>query len=151
VAEIFKEPIIFSTERRGWNGSCLVEDENSSIIRKPQIMGKFITLTGSDGRYYFILVASNGQIILSSEGFTTDYERDSSIHAIHAKMILSSSFEKKMSSDGKYYFILRAADGEIIGHSELYGSAAGRDNGIEAVINNARYAEVEMTNSPFGG
>lgn len=114
-------------------------------------MGKFITLTGSDGRYYFILVASNGQIILSSEGYTTNYERDSCIHAIHSKNIVSSSFEKKMSSEGKYYFILREAGGGIIGHSELYGSEAGRDNGIEAVINYARYAEVEMTNSSFGG
>ena len=107
-------------------------------------MGKFITLTGSDGQYYFNLVASNGQVILSSEGYSTHHERNHGINAIHSNSILSSSFEKKISSNGKYYFVLRAGNGEIIGHSELYESPASRDNGIESVKNNARDAEVEM-------
>ena len=107
-------------------------------------MGKFIMLTGSDGQYYFNLVASNGQVILSSEAYTTDYERNNGINAIQANSILKGSFERKTSSNGKYYFVLRAGNGVVIGRSELYESAASRDNGIEAVKNNARDAEVEM-------
>lgn len=106
-------------------------------------MGKFIIMTGADGQYYFKLVASNGQVILSSQAYTTGYERNNGIHAIHANSIHSSSFEKKISSTGKYYFVVKAGNGAIIGRSELYESAASRDNGIESVKNNARDAEVE--------
>ncbi|RYG04643.1 MAG: DUF1508 domain-containing protein [Chitinophagaceae bacterium] len=112
-------------------------------------MGKFIALTGSDGQYYFNLIASNGQVILSSEGYSTDYERDNGIHSILANSILSIGFENKMTSNGKYYFVLRAANGELIGHSELYTSVASRDNGIESVKNNARYAEIDMDSYPM--
>jgi len=107
-------------------------------------MGKFITLTGSDGHYYFNLIASNGRIILSSEGYNSDAERDNGMHSVQEQAADAVSFERKISKNGEYYFILRAASGEIIGTSEMFISEAGRDNGIESVRNNARYADVEM-------
>ena len=107
-------------------------------------MGKFITLMGSDGHYYFNLIASNGKVILTSEGYATDVARDNGITSIQENSFNHPGFERKISSNGKFYFILRASNGEIIGRSELYESEASRDNGIEAVKNNARDARVEM-------
>ncbi len=34
-------------------------------------MGKFVIKTGTNGQYYFSLKSSNGEKILSSEGYTT--------------------------------------------------------------------------------
>jgi uncharacterized protein YegP (UPF0339 family) len=45
--------------------------------------------------------------------------------------------------DGQLYFVLKAANGEIIGTSETYTSAGARLGGIEAVKVNAPVASVE--------
>jgi len=42
-----------------------------------------------------------------------------------------------MSRNNKYYFNLKASNGQIIGTSEMYESAGGRDNGIESVKSDA--------------
>ncbi len=106
-------------------------------------MGKFVLLTGSNGRYYFNLLAGNGKVILVSEGYETDAERNEHICSLQAHSFDEGKFERKISAEGRYYFILKTADGEVIGKSELYGSEAGRENGIESVRNNARVAEIE--------
>ena len=106
-------------------------------------MGKFVLLKGSDGQYYFNLLAGNGKVILVSEAYETDTERKDAISLLHARSFDEGRYERKISADGRYYFVLRTATGEVIGKSELYGSEAGRDNGIESVKNNARDAEIE--------
>ena len=107
-------------------------------------MGKFITLTGNDGQFYFNLLASNGRTILSSGGYTTDTERNNGIHIVQDHAFTELLFEKKVSRIGEYYFVLKNLDGEIIGSSQMYISEAARDNAIVAVKNNARDAEVEI-------
>ena len=42
----------------------------------------------------------------------------------------------------KSYFNLKAANGEIIGTSQMYENASNRDNGIESVKTNAPTAEI---------
>jgi len=105
-------------------------------------MGKFITLLGSDGNYYFNLIASNGQVILSSEPYRSDLERNKGIHYVQSGFVHATRFERRISADGLYYFLVRSGNGEIIGKSRFYESEASRDNGMEAVKNNARDAEV---------
>lgn len=53
------------------------------------------------------------------------------------------NYERKNSSNGKFHFNLKAANGQIIGTSEMYESAAGMENGIESVKKNAPDATVE--------
>lgn len=104
-------------------------------------MGTFIKLKGSDGQYYFNLLASNGQVILNSEAYETDGQRNKGISSVHAFNLVR--FEKRISPDGKYYFVVKDTGGQVIGKSILYASEAARDNGIESVKNNARDASVE--------
>ena len=51
-------------------------------------------------------------------------------------------YERRRSVDGQDYFVLQAANHEIIGTSEMYGSAPAMENGIQAVIRVAATAEV---------
>jgi hypothetical protein len=46
---------------------------------------------------------------------------------------LDSRYEKLTSSDGKPYFVLKAANHEKIGTSETYSSKQAMENGIAAV------------------
>ena len=50
-------------------------------------------------------------------------------------------YERKESSNGKPYFSLKASNGQVIGKSEMYESAASMENGIESVKKNGPDAE----------
>ena len=54
-----------------------------------------------------------------------------------------SRYERKASSKGQPYFVLKVANGEIIGKSEMYTSNSGMENGIASVKKNGPTAEVE--------
>lgn len=49
----------------------------------------------------------------------------------------------KKGPTGKYRFVLKAGNGEIIATSESYTSKASAKNGIESVRENAKAATVE--------
>ncbi|MBO9638744.1 MAG: YegP family protein, partial [Siphonobacter aquaeclarae] len=53
------------------------------------------------------------------------------------------NYDRKTASNGKYYFTLKAGNGQVIGTSQMYESASGRDNGIESVKKNAPDASIE--------
>lgn len=105
-------------------------------------MGKFSTKTGNDGQYYFNLKADNGQVILSSEGYTSAAARLNGIESVKANAKDDKKFERLTASNGKFYFTLKATNGQIIGKSQMYVNEAGRDNGIESVKNNAPNASI---------
>lgn len=48
-----------------------------------------------------------------------------------------------MSADGKHYFVLKAANSEVIGNSEMYSSEGAMENGIEAVMRVASAAPIK--------
>jgi len=106
-------------------------------------MGKFITKTAKNGQFYFILKAGNGETILSSEMYTSKSARDNGIESVKKNASVDERYEKKTAANGKHYFVLKAANHQVIGNSELYESASGRDNGIESVKKNAPGAAIE--------
>ena len=105
-------------------------------------MGKFVIKTGSNSQYYFSLKADNGQKILASEGYTTKASCQNGIDSVKANAKADSNYDRRNSTNGKYYFNLKASNGQIIGTSEMYESSSGRDNGIESVKSNAPGASV---------
>ena len=53
-----------------------------------------------------------------------------------------TKFEIKMSSNGQFYWVYVAANGETICRSEMYTSKQSAKHGIEVVMKNAASAEV---------
>ena len=51
-------------------------------------------------------------------------------------------YELDKSSDGQYYFVLKAGNAEVILTSERYTGRAGAENGIASVQKNAPEAKV---------
>lgn len=105
-------------------------------------MGKFEISTRKNGEFQFNLKAGNGQIILTSEGYTSKASCNNGIESVKKNSRDDARFDRLESKNGKFYFNLKAANGQIIGVSEMYESAAGRDNGIESVKKNAPDADV---------
>lgn len=106
-------------------------------------MGKFVISLRKNGEYQFNLKASNGQVILASEGYTSKAGCENGIESVRKNAPDDDKFDRKESKNGKFYFNLKAGNGQIIGSSEMYESVAGRDNGIESVKRNAPDATVE--------
>jgi hypothetical protein len=52
-------------------------------------------------------------------------------------------FEKNVAKNGKFYFNLKASNGQVIGNSEMYESEVARENGIKSVKTNAPDAQVD--------
>jgi uncharacterized protein YegP (UPF0339 family) len=105
-------------------------------------MGKFVITTRTNGEFQFNLKADNGQTILSSEGYTTKAACLNGVDSVRKNSQDDSKFERKISKNGKNYFNLKAANGQVIGTSEMYESEDGMNNGIASVRKNAPDAAV---------
>ncbi len=108
-------------------------------------MGKFVISKRKNGEFQFNLKARNGQTILTSEGYTTRVACDNGIDSVRKNSQVEARFEKKESSNGKFYFNLKATNGQIIGTSEMYEAVAGRNNGVASVRKNAPDATIADT------
>lgn len=106
-------------------------------------MGKFIVSLRKNGEFQFNLKAGNGQVILSSQGYATKPSCLNGIESVQKNSQDDSKFERKESTNGKFFFNLKATNGQIIGNSEMYESVASCENGIESVKKNAPDATVE--------
>ena len=89
-----------------------------------------------DGQYWFVLKAGNGETILTSERYKAKASAENGIASVRTNCGADERYVRKESSNGKLFFNLRAANHQVIGTSELYNSAAARDNGIAAVKTN---------------
>ncbi len=111
-------------------------------------MAKFeIFKSDKNNEFYFRLRASNNEIILRSEGYTTKQNCFNGTESVRKNSKKDSNFERKTSSNNQYFFNLLSEDnGQVIGTSEMYVSENGRDNGIASVMHNAPVAEtIDLT------
>ena len=81
--------------------------------------------------------------ILASEGYTTKAACLNGVESVKKNSQDEARFDKLESKNGKFYFNLKATNGQIIGTSEMYESTASRDNGIASVAKNAPDASVD--------
>ncbi len=120
-------------------------------------MSKFLLRETASG-VKFDLMATNGQIILTSEVYTSRAAAVKGIQCIRLnapnaklenqteegwKTLTNPKFELYLDRAGQYRFRLKARNGKIVGISEGYASKAGCMNGIESVKKNAALAEME--------
>ena len=100
-------------------------------------MGKFVISTRKNGEFQFNLKAGNGEVILTSEGYSAKASCLNGIESVKKNAPDDNRYDRKEAKNGKHFFNLKAGNGQIIGSSEMYESAGGRDKGIESVKRNA--------------
>ncbi|WP_044871311.1 YegP family protein [Pseudomonas sp. LFM046] len=99
--------------------------------------GKFHLKKASDGQFHFNLNAGNGETILTSELYKAKDSALNGIDSVRKNAVRDGAFESKTASNGKFYFVLKATNGQVIGQSQMYASAASASGGIESVKSNA--------------
>lgn len=96
----------------------------------------------ASGQFMFNLKAGNGEIILTSESYTTKDGAENGIESVKKNSQDDEMFERKESGD-QFFFVLKAGNGQTIGRSERYVAKAGMENGIASVKKNAPEAVVK--------
>lgn len=120
-------------------------------------MGKF-NVSKSKSGHKFVLKASNGEIIATSEVYSSEEACLSGIESVKKnapiakvedqteegfKSVTNPKFEVYTDKAGEFRFRLKARNGEIIASSEGYKAKKSCLNGIESVVKNAPEAPVE--------
>lgn len=100
--------------------------------------------SSANSQYYFRLKAANGEIILTSEGYTAKASCMTGINSVKVNAPIDERYTRIDDAE-KYRFNLKAANHEIIGKSESYTSRSSRENGIDAVKRVAPNAPIEDT------
>ncbi len=100
-------------------------------------------LKKSGDKFHFVLKAANGQVILSSQMYASKASATAGIESIRNNALTDDLYERKTSTNGKFYFNLKATNGQIIGTSQMYASQSGVAAGIDSVKNNAPDASIK--------
>lgn len=103
-------------------------------------------LQAADGTWYFNLVAENGEIIGTSQMYSTKSNANRALKAsreILAKVNRQEAAETGGAAfnvfkglDGKYYFNLKAANGEIVLASQAYTTKTSAKKGVASIREN---------------
>lgn len=119
-------------------------------------MSKFVIRNVASG-IKFDLKATNGQVIATSEVYTTEAACRNGIASVQKNAPIAGvenqteenyatvshpKFEMYQDKAGEYRFRLKATNGQVIAVSEGYTAKASCINGIESVKKNAAEAEI---------
>lgn len=108
-------------------------------------MAKFEVYSDKLSEFRFRLKAGNGQIILVSQAYESLNSCLKGIESVKLNSQDKTKFEQTISSNGLHHFNLKAANGQVIGSSQLYTSENSLKNGILSVRKNASKANVIET------
>ena len=118
-------------------------------------MGKFVVKQTNTG-YKFNLKAGNGEVIATSEIYTTESACLNGVNSVKTNCVAEiedqtvegyttlkhPKFEVYQDKAGEYRFRLKARNGEIIAVGEGYKAKASCLNGIDSIKRNAPEAEI---------
>lgn len=95
---------------------------------------RFDVFQGADLRFYFDLHARNGAIILQSQGYTTEASALNGAFAVQENGVVAARYQILQAVDGRWYFNLMAANGQVIATSQTYASKSGAQSGRDSMI-----------------
>jgi uncharacterized protein len=98
------------------------------------ISAKLESFKGLDSKYYFHVKALNGEIVLQSQSYTTKASAIAGMDSVKINAINTARFSVLPAADGKFYFTLKAANGQVIAFGETYASKANAERGVAGVV-----------------
>lgn len=119
-------------------------------------MGKFVVKTTKSGAYKFDLLATNGQVIATSQSYKSQKTCEAGIVSVKVnalahvedqtvegyEVLKHPKYELYQDKAGEYRFRLKAKNGQIIAVGEGYVNKANCQNGIASIGKNAPEAPV---------
>ncbi len=95
----------------------------------------------ADGQFYFVLHAADGATLLRSETYTTLASARNGIESVRKNAGTETRYAFEKSANGKSYFNLKAANGQVIGTSPLFADPNAAQHAAETVRHHASAAQ----------
>jgi len=83
-----------------------------------------------NNQYYFQFLRDDGQVILNSEGYTTEAARDNGVQSVINNSGNADRYETRTNDAGGFYFILKAGNNQEIGRSVTFRNEGSRDGAV---------------------
>ncbi len=106
------------------------------------MIGYYELALAKNGQFHFRLLAPNGQIVLTSEMYKSRDGAENGIASVQSNCENDDRYERKQSENDKPYFVLKAANHQVIGQSQMYSSENSRNEGIASVKANGPSTDV---------
>ena len=91
-----------------------------------------------NGKHFFNLLATNGEIILTSQMFMSIAGARKGIASVQSNSGVADRYERRQGKGGKSHFVLKSGNHRVIGTSETYNSKANMEKGIKSVMKNGK-------------
>ena len=85
---------------------------------------KFQLKRAKNDKFHFNLVATNGQVILSSEMYETRAKAGAGIGSVKKNAVREGGVERLTSDKGQPYFVVKSTNTQVVGKSQMYASAS---------------------------
>jgi len=95
--------------------------------------GSYKLNQSKDGKFFFVLQAENGQTVLTSQRYSAKQSAKAGIESVRKNCGDDARYERKQSKRGAPFFVLKAANAQVIGTSEEYSSAKAMEDGVASV------------------
>jgi uncharacterized protein YegP (UPF0339 family) len=141
------------SDKRPGSGFAPARDVRLQSLRRPthfhrgktggnDMPGIFDLKKAANGQFMFNLKAANHEVILTSELYHQKHSALEGIASVKTNAAQDERYDRRKAKDGSPYFVLLAANRQVIGTSEMYSSAAAMENGIRSVKQNGPTAEI---------
>lgn len=88
---------------------------------------------GATGTFHFNLFAANGQVVLSSQAYSSEAAAWNGAFAVQDAAQVATNFAIKTATDGRFYFTLTADNGQTVGVSQMYTTKESAQAGVTSV------------------
>ena len=105
--------------------------------------GKFEIYKDKRGEFRFRLKASNGEIILASDGYKSRSSCMNGVASVQKNGSNPDRYQGNQANNGKHHFVMKAGKHQIIGTSQLYDSERSMMTGMKSVRKKAVAAKVD--------
>jgi uncharacterized protein YegP (UPF0339 family) len=149
----------------GYTKSSSAQNGITSVLANGGDKRNFDVQQAMSGEWYFNLVAGNGEVVGTSQLYSTKSNADRGARTVRALIRLfhgataaeaqqaphNERFELFKGEDKQTYFRLRAGNGEIMLASEGYKSTSGAQNGVASVKANGQSSAQFQVFEAFDG
>jgi uncharacterized protein YegP (UPF0339 family) len=117
--------------------ACATTDAEPAPSGEQEVVakaGKLQIFRGEDRQFYFRVVANNNEKLLRSQAYKTRGAAEKGLESTKANGKLPDKYRVAPAADGRFFFNLVAANGEVIGTSEPYASKENAERGVATLV-----------------
>lgn len=93
--------------------------------------GKFELKLSKNNKYFFTLLEGAGPVVLTSEMYETKASAVNGIESVKKNSADDARYHRLAGKDGAPYFTLKAANGQVIGQSQMFKDEKERDKELD--------------------